>query len=465
MARTVVNALGDTLYYSGSSTGFFSATGSGPLLNGTAGNDSMWGDSAVNVTMAGGTGDDIYYLYSGINRAIENAGEGVDTIDTWMSYTLPEHFENLRVTGDGRYAFGNALDNIITGGSGSQTIDGGAGNDVLIGGGGADTFVFTSGNGTDLVMDFSANDTIRLNGYGVTSFDQLVASATQQGDNLWLNFSNGEAVVLARTTINDLHADQFELSLDRSALSQTFADEFDSLSLRSGGQGNWDAKYWWAPEKGSSLTTNGEAQWYVNPGYAGTSAVNPFSVENGILTIHAEKTAQSIADEVEGYDYTSGMLNTYSSFSQTYGYFEIRADMPTDRGAWPAFWLLPTNGSWPPELDVIEMRGQNANTLIMSTHSNAAGEPTSVINNVSVPSTEGFHTYGVLWDAEHITWYFDDVAVAQTDTPDDMHDPMYMVVNLAVGGMAGTPSDTDFSDGSQMMIDYIRAYSLSDWAA
>ena len=73
MARTVVNALGDTLYYSGSSTGFFSATGSGPLLAGTAGNDSMWGDSSVNVTMAGGAGDDIYYLYTSINRAVENA--------------------------------------------------------------------------------------------------------------------------------------------------------------------------------------------------------------------------------------------------------------------------------------------------------------------------------------------------------------------------------------------------------
>ncbi len=130
-------------------------------------------------------------------------------------------------------------------------------------------------------MDFSANDTIRLNGYGVTSFDQLVASATQQGDNLWLNFSNGEAVVLAGTTINDLHADQFELSLDRSALSQTFADEFDTLSLRSGGQGNWDAKYWWAPEKGSSLTTNGEAQWLRQPRLCRNVGSEPFSVENG----------------------------------------------------------------------------------------------------------------------------------------------------------------------------------------
>ncbi|HBT70683.1 MAG TPA: 1,3-1,4-beta-glycanase, partial [Agrobacterium sp.] len=77
MARTVVNALGDTLYYSGNSQGFFSATGSGPLLTGTAGNDSMWGDSSVNVTMAGGTCDDIYYLYSGINRDVENASAAV----------------------------------------------------------------------------------------------------------------------------------------------------------------------------------------------------------------------------------------------------------------------------------------------------------------------------------------------------------------------------------------------------
>ncbi len=463
MAQTVLNALGETLYYSGSSTGFFSATNSGPQLYGKAGNDSMWGDSSVDVTMIGGTGDDIYYLYSGINRAVENAGEGIDTIDTWMSYTLPDNFENLRVTGNGRYAFGNDLDNIITGGSGSQTIDGGAGNDVLIGGGGADTFIFTKGNGTDLITDFGSDDTIRLNDYGITSFDQLMSNATQQGNDLWLNLGNGESVVLANTTADELQADQFELSLDRSVLTATFTDDFNSLSLRDGEQGVWDAKYWWAPEKGSTLTGNGEKQWYINPTYEPTSSVNPFSVENGVLTITAAATPSSIESEVNGYDYTSGMLNTYSSFSQTYGYFEIRADMPDDQGAWPAFWLLPADGSWPPELDVVEMRGQNPNTVIMSAHTNESGSQSSIINNVSVASTEGFHTYGVLWEEDHITWYIDDVAVAQIDTPSDMHDPMYMVVNLAVGGMAGTPSAQDFSDGSQMKIDYIKAYSIDDW--
>ncbi len=54
MARTVVNAVGDTLYYSETSNSWISATGSGPTLSGTAANDAMYGDSSVNVTMAGG---------------------------------------------------------------------------------------------------------------------------------------------------------------------------------------------------------------------------------------------------------------------------------------------------------------------------------------------------------------------------------------------------------------------------
>jgi beta-glucanase (GH16 family) len=457
----IVNALGVPLYYSGNSTAWFSATGSGPVLNGTAGNDSIWGDSSVNVTMRGGAGDDIYYLYSSNNRAEEAAGEGIDTIDTWMSYTLPENFENLRVTGDNQYAFGNSADNIITGSSSRQTIDGGAGNDVLIGGGGADTFVITKGNGTDLIVDFSADDTVRLNDYGITSFDQLIDNSAQKGDDLWFDLGNGESLVLADTRPDDLSADQFELSLDRSNLTQTFDEDFNTLSFVDGEEGVWEAKYWWAPDKGASLHTNGEQQWYVNPEYGPTASANPFSVSDGVLTITAERTPEALRGEVEGYEYTSGMLTTHGSFEQTYGYFEIRADMPDEHGVWPAFWLLPTDGSWPPELDVVEMRGQNPNSLIMSAHSNETGEQTSVINNVSVASTEGFHTYGVLWDEDNITWFFDDVAVAQTETPSDMHDPMYMIVNLAVGGMAGNPPD-GLPDGSEMKVDYIRAYSLDD---
>ncbi|WP_426124214.1 family 16 glycosylhydrolase [Pararhizobium sp. PWRC1-1] len=463
MRKTVLNALGQPLYYSDVSTGFFSATGSGPVLQGTAGNDSIWGDSAVNVTMTGGMGDDIYYLYSAINRAYEAAGQGVDTISTWMSYTLPENFENLTVTGNQRHAFGNSADNIIRGASGQQTLDGGAGNDVLTGGVGADTFIFAKGNGSDLVTDFGADDTVRLNGYALTSFDQLLDVATQEGANLRFNFADGESLVFADTDIADLSASQFELSLDRSGLIQTFGDDFNTLQLINGTSGVWQAKYWWAPEKGATLSGNGELQWYVNPLYAPTSAANPFSIDNGVLTITAEQTLASIRSQVEGYAYTSGMLTTHGSFAQTYGYFEIRADMPEDRGAWPAFWLLPEDGSWPPELDVVEMRGQDPNTVHVTVHSNETGQQTSVSTAVSVADTGGFHTYGVLWEEDEIVWYLDDVAVARADTPSDMHEPMYMLVNLAVGGMAGAPNG-GLPNGSDMKIDYIRAYTLDDLA-
>lgn len=49
MSRTVTNALGEPLSYGGSSTAWFSASGSGPLLYGTAGNDSMWADSSMSL--------------------------------------------------------------------------------------------------------------------------------------------------------------------------------------------------------------------------------------------------------------------------------------------------------------------------------------------------------------------------------------------------------------------------------
>jgi beta-glucanase (GH16 family) len=458
---TVPNAKGVLLPYSGSSVGHFSATNSGPQLFGSARNDSLWGDSRVNVTMYGGLGDDIYHLYSSINRASEQAGGGIDTVETWMSYTLPENIENLTVTGGGRFAIGNAASNIISGGSGQQTINGGLGDDVLKGGTGADVFIFKAGTGSDLILDFENQDTVRLNGYGFSSFDEVRANMVQTGTDVRLNLGQGEELVFANATVNQFAASQFKLGLDRSALSLSFADEFDTLSLRSGVSGTWNTNFWWGGENGSTLSGNGEKQWYIDHEYGPTSSVDPFSVDDGVLTITAARAPDAIRPYINNYEYTSGLLNTHESFSQTYGYFEIRANMPDNHGVWPAFWLLPADGSWPPELDVVEMRGQNPNTVHVAAHTNETGSRTTVGSAVNVPDTEGFHNYGLLWTEDELVWYFDDVEVFRTDTPADMHDPMYMLVNLAVGGAAGTPSD-GLATPAEMQIDYIRAYELND---
>ncbi|MEY9587197.1 hypothetical protein ABIA15_006018 [Sinorhizobium fredii] len=170
-----------------------------------------------------------------------------------MSYTLPDNFENLTVTGSDRYAFGNNTDNIVTGGSDSQTIDGRRGNDVLIGAVVQTPFVFKKGNGNDLIGDYDADDIVRLEGYAFTSFEQILANVAQEGANLRLSLADGESLVFANTTADQLQAGQFRLSLDRSALTQTFSDDFNRLQLHNGTSGVWDPKFWWAPEKGGSL--------------------------------------------------------------------------------------------------------------------------------------------------------------------------------------------------------------------
>ncbi|MER9962730.1 family 16 glycosylhydrolase [Mesorhizobium sp. M0045] len=459
---TVLNAKGVPLPYSGSSVKWYSATNSGPLLYGSIYNDSMYADGGAAVTMYGGKGDDIYYLYSSKNKAVELPNEGVDTISTWMSYKLPANFENLTVTGDKHFAFGNELSNIITGGSGQQTLDGLRGDDVLKGGSGADIFVVTPGNGSDLILDFGADDTARVGSYGFTSFEEVHANMVQTGANVRLNLSENEFLVFANKTIDQFTPAQFDLALDRSHLELTFSDEFNTLDLWNGSSGTWDSNFWWGAPNGSSLTSNKELQWYIDTNYAPTRSVNPFSIEDGVLTITAARAPAAIQPYIDNYKYTSGLLTTYESFAQTYGYFEIRADMPEKQGVWPAFWLLPADGSWPPELDVVEMLGQDPGKLIITSHSNETGSHTTVSSTAFAADTGGFHTYGVLWTEDELVWYFDDVEVARAATPSDMHDPMYMLVDLAVGGLAGAPAD-GLATPAEIQIDYIHAYALNDW--
>jgi beta-glucanase (GH16 family) len=240
----------------------------------------------------------------------------------------------------------------------------------------------------------------------------------------------------------------------------TFDDEFSNLSLWNGSSGTWSTTFWYQDVNGNggTLASNGEQEWYINANYGPTSSVKPWTDSNGVLTITASPTPSWLASQVNSYSYISGELNTYHSFSQTYGYFEMRAQLAKGQGFWPAFWLMPENGSWPPELDVAETLGQNPSGLITTVHSQAGGSYWKDGLWTAVPDTSaGYHTYGVDWEPDYITWYFDGQAVHKTATPADLNVPMYMIANLAAGGY--WPGSTDGVSSAQMNIDYIRAYA------
>jgi beta-glucanase (GH16 family) len=247
-----------------------------------------------------------------------------------------------------------------------------------------------------------------------------------------------------------------------STATQTFDDEFNNLSLYNGTSGTWSTTFWYddpLTSSGNTLDANGEQEWYINSNYGPTSSVKPWTVNNGVLTLTAKKAPASIQSLINGYQYTSGMINTYHSFSQEYGYFEMRAKLPAGQGMWPAFWLLPEDGSWPPEIDVMEMLGNDPTMLYTSTHSEQNGQEVNAGPGTKVADmSKGYHTYAVDWEADYITYYFDGKQVWKTPTPSDMHKPMYMIANLAVGGYWPGNVDSTTKLPAQMKIDWIRAY-------
>ena len=128
-------------------------------LSGGAGNDYLFGDAGNdtltggtgNDTMEGSVGDDTYDVDSASDVVTENSGEGIDTIQSSITYTLPANVENLTLTGNTAInGTGNSLANVLRGNSAANTLSGGQGNDSYYVSTG-DTVTESSNQGTDTV--------------------------------------------------------------------------------------------------------------------------------------------------------------------------------------------------------------------------------------------------------------------------------------------------------------------------
>lgn len=462
-----LNALGKTLALSGKTTSsFVGSTTSGTSLTGTDGADAFRGYFFTS-SYAGGKGDDIYNISRSTDLVIEKAGEGIDTVRAESKYKLGDHIENLElVSTNAWYGEGNALDNILTATKDKQTLNGGAGNDVLVSQATNTTFVVQKGNGSDVIYGWDSTDKIRLDQYNVTSFSTIQSLAKQVGADTVLNFANGETLTLRATAATSLQANNFMLAQDTTALKTTFVDNFDTLSLYSKG-GTWRTEYGYGGAGTlASRSLPNEAQIYMDADYAGTGktalGINPFSLDKGILTITAAPTADEAKPYLGNAAYTSGLLSSKFTFAQEYGVFEVKAKLPGGAGMWPSFWLLPTDNSWPPELDVFEGLGTNPDNIYLTTHDLKDGKHVLTQSIVNLDTTQ-WHTYGVNWGPDKITYLIDGQAVATHATPESMKGKeMFMMLNMAVSA-DGWAGKVDANTGTrQMEIDYVRAYQTAD---
>ena len=235
-----------------------------------------------------------------------------------------------------------------------------------------------------------------------------------------------------------------------TGLTLVFSDEFETA-------GSLDPAKW-AYEIG--YIRNDEKQYY-------TSRAENVRAEGGHLVIEARKEAY------QGYAYTSASVHTFGRFEILYGRVEVRAKLPSGRGAWPAIWMLGVNRAqvgWPAcgEIDIMENVGFDPQRIHASVHTSAYNHTinTQKTGSVTIASpSDDFHLYSLDWYADRIEiavdgrvyFTFRNESTGSRTWPfDKAH---HLLVNLAIGGAWGGQQGIDDAlFPKRYLVDYVRVY-------
>lgn len=256
-----------------------------------------------------------------------------------------------------------------------------------------------------------------------------------------------------------------DLPPDLPPVHLTFADSFERFDHATG---PWRTTFKWDGIGAFTLPDNGERQLYVDPTFKGAGdtalGLDPFRIEDGALIVSAAPTPAGLLDQVWGYPYLSGMLSTFGHHAQTYGYVDIRARLPVGQGLWTAFWLMPVEPVWPPEIDILEVLGHAPDRLWMNLHTTVAADRPPFVSASTDDLSADFHDFGLSWRPDRITWFVDGEALQSQPTPGDLHDPMHLLITLAVGGTWPGLPDATTPFPAELVIDRVRIFQFDDLA-
>jgi len=256
-------------------------------------------------------------------------------------------------------------------------------------------------------------------------------------------------------------------SLNAQNWQLVWEDNFDGSDLDST---KWEHEYGTGAQYGLWGWGNGELQHYQSQNT---------TLNNGIAKIEVREEPGGIIESFwnQASYYSSSKITTSGKFDFRYGKVEARIKTIDGQGFWPAFWMLPVNGSWPcdGEIDIMEQWG---NPYLTNQTSGAAHIGTCPYSSsthfyetsskyISIGSyADNFHTFSIIWNEDIITWYVDDIELfslnpssfwsipSQSGWPFNSNE-WYLMINLAITS-SGPDANTVFPN--QIEIDYVRVY-------
>lgn len=235
----------------------------------------------------------------------------------------------------------------------------------------------------------------------------------------------------------------------------------------------------WTYDTGAGGWGNNELETYCAPtsntSPCSTSTPNAYIDGSGHLAIKVYSVGSA---------YTSARLKSQGLQTFHSGRIEASIEIPSHAGLWPAFWMLGAQPgvSWPTvgESDIMENWPTTSNIPGPGATGNRSTIHTKVTGGsgyggaYTFPSGQAvntaFHIYGQIWSANMIQFYVDDptkpffVATA-SDLPSgdtwpfsSSADPFFIIMNMAVGGTLGAPTDSATGTQPPMLVDYVRQY-------
>lgn len=243
-----------------------------------------------------------------------------------------------------------------------------------------------------------------------------------------------------------------------------FSDDFDAATLDAS---KWTPCFSWAPSLSTCTYSFNNGRERYQPGQVRLS--------NG--------TAKLVAEPVPGGDggnpsktYRSGLLSTTnrpgqtgSIFSYQYGYAEARLKVPSQRGFFTAWWLLPPDPgrySYAYEIDVLEQLGGGDRISHMTIHhSNRSNYWTAndAGPNGACPTFDGstgFHTYGFDWQPNSIDMYIDGRLCGRFTGP-VWNGQLELILNLMVDvdwQRAAAAGLVDPTLSATLEVDYVKVW-------